>query len=139
MLPAGSVIPRRAWHRALWMLLPQALFLGGDLGSWQEVAYMLLKLEEETETPSGMRHKRRQGGRGALRLGWGPSAGAVPLPQGRGEPAGQTGGVCGCGRKPQAFHLGFNPAGLSTSWGRSHFSNRKYTCVWAQQMQNHYM
>lgn len=31
---------------------------------------MLLKLEEETETPSGMRHKRRQGeGRTALGVG----------------------------------------------------------------------
>lgn len=57
---------------------------------------MLPKLEEETETPSGMRHKRRRG-EGRTALGVGAERRGVPLPQGRGEPAGQTGGVCGRG------------------------------------------
>lgn len=57
---------------------------------------MLPKLEEETETPSGLRHKRRRG-EGRTALGVGAERRGVPLPQGRGEPAGQTGGVCGRG------------------------------------------
>ena len=59
---------------------------------------MLLKLEEETETPSGMRHKRHRG-EGALHSGAGPSAGASSSqPQGRGDQAVQTGSTCRRGR-----------------------------------------
>lgn len=137
MLPAGSVIPGTPGIGLLWMLFPQALFsavtwvLGKKLltccRSWRRRQKQ--RQAGDTDRGVGGHHCTRGGGEGSQAR---PRARASPSqPQGRGDQAGQTGGTCGRGRKPQAFHPAFNPAGLSTSWGHSHFSDRKYMHVWA--------
>lgn len=51
MLPVVSVIPDAPGIGFLWIFFSlRPPFLSGDLGSWQEVAYMLPKLGVETET-----------------------------------------------------------------------------------------
>lgn len=68
---------------------------------------MLLKLEEETETPSGMRHKRHRG-EGACTRGRGRAPGPAPL-----NPK-----VKGTRQRKQAAHAGVDEwtktAGISS-------------------------
>ena len=131
----GECDPRHAWHWAPLDAPPSGPLLGGDLGSWQEVAYMLLKLEEETETPSGMRHKRHRG-EGALRSGVGAEGQGQLLssPRSRG-PGSAHRQHMRAWTKTAGVSSRFQPRWCKYRWSHSHFSNRKHTRVWAQQMQ----
>ena len=94
---------------------------------------MLPKLEEETETVSGRRHRPRWGtplragaGARAVRLGWEP--GPAPLsPKVEGTRRGKQVTHAAVDENRRRFIQLHNPA----SWGYSHFSNRKYMHVWA--------
>lgn len=92
MLPAGSVIPGVPGIGLLWMLLPQALF--------SAVTWVLGRKLLTCCRSWRRRQKHRQAcdtngaeGRGALRLGWGPSAGAFLFPKVEGSRQGKQ-AVC---------------------------------------------